>query len=156
MNKLKMMSATLGMLSAILTPSMRADEANKTTYITTHQPLQVQDTLLAPGRYMFKMAGPNYDGHTVQIYNADGTRLEATIQANSAYRSVPSGTTQFTISDPQGGQPAMLRSWFYPGDNVGLDFGTPKGAGVNTQKGDRKGKAQNVGQPAGDVTSTRD
>ena len=129
MNKLKMMSATLGLLSAILTPSMRADEADKTTRFTTHQPLQIQGTLLAPGQYMLKMAGPNYDGHTVQIYNADGTRL-ATILATSAYRTDPSQTTQLTISHPQGNQPAMLRSWFYPGDNVGLEFATPKGAGV--------------------------
>jgi len=104
---------------------MRADEADKTTRFTTHQPLQIQGTLLAPGRYMLKMASPNYDSHTVQIYNADGTQL-ATILATSAYRTDPSEKTQLTISDPQGGQPAMLRSWFYPGDNVGLEFATPK------------------------------
>src|SRR5258707_2952326 len=122
MNRLKMMFATLGMLSAILAPSLRADERDKTTYITTDQPLQIQGTLLAPGRYMFKLASPDYDHRTVQIYNADGTRLETTILASPAYRLELSEATQMTISDPQAGQPAMLPFWIYPGDHIGLEL----------------------------------
>jgi hypothetical protein len=126
MNQFKVMSATLGILGAILAPSLRADESDKTTHITINQPLQVQGTLLAPGRYVFKLASADYDHHTVQIYNADETRLETTVLANSAYRLEPSGATRLIISDPQDGQPAILQFWFYPGDNIGLEFVTRK------------------------------
>ena len=144
MNRLKMMSATLGILSAILAPSLRADERDKTTYITTDQPLQIQGTLLAPGRYMFKLVSPDFDHRTVQIFNADGTRLEATILASPAYRLEPTGDTQLTVSDPQAGQPAMLQFWFYPGDNIGLEFVSPKVSNVNAQKHDVKAKPQHA------------
>jgi hypothetical protein len=126
MNHFKMMFATLGILSAILAPSLRADERDKTTHITINQPLQIQGTLLAPGRYVFKLASADYDHHTVQIYNADETRLETTVLANSAYRLKPSGATQLIVADPQDGQPAMLQFWFYPGNNIGLEFVTRK------------------------------
>jgi hypothetical protein len=144
MNQLKMMTATLGMLSAVLAPSPRADESDKSTYITTNQPLQIQGTLLAPGRYLFKLASPDYDHRTVQIFNADGTRLETTILANPAYRLEPTVDTQLTVSDPQAGEPATLQFWFYPGDNTGVEFVTPKVASVNAQKHDGKGKPQHA------------
>ena len=144
MNRLKMMSATLGMLSAILAPSLRGDERDKTTYITTDQPIQIQGTLLAPGRYMFKLVSPDYDHRTVQIFNADGTRLETTILANPAYRREPTGDTQLTVSAPQAGEPATLQFWFYPGDNSGVEFVTPKVSNVSAQKHDAKAKPQHA------------
>src|SRR5258708_9028359 len=116
MNRLKMMSATLGMLSAILAPSLRADERDKTTYITTDQPLQIQGTLLAPGRYMFKLVSPDFDHRTVQIFNADGTRLETTILGNPAYRLEPTGARPLTIYHPPPGQPASLALVLYAAD----------------------------------------
>src|SRR5258708_23642629 len=134
MNRLKMMSATLGILSAILAPSLRADERDKMTYITSDQPLQIQGTLLAPGRYMFKLVSPDFDHRTVQIFNADGTRLEATILGNPAYRLSPPGDTQLTGSDPQPGQPAMLQFWVYTGGNNGPGFCTPKAPKCNRKK----------------------
>jgi hypothetical protein len=146
MNQFKVMSAALGILGAILAPSLRADESDKTTHITINQPLQIQGTLLAPGRYVFKLASPDYDHHTVQIYNADETRLETTVLANAAYRLKPSGDSQFIIADPQEGQPATLQFWFYPGDNIGLEFVTRKVAGVNAQKHASKGKTQHASQ----------
>jgi hypothetical protein len=142
MNRIKMMSATLGMLSAILAPSLRADQWDKTTYITTNQPLQIQGTLLAPGRYMLKLATPDHDTRAVQIFDADGTRLETTILASPAYRREPTGDTQLTVSDSQAGEPATLRFWFYPGDNSGVEFVTPKVSNVNAQKHDAKAKPQ--------------
>ena len=140
MNQFKMMFATLGILSAILAPSLRADESDKTTYITTNQPLQIQGTLLAPGRYMFKLVNPDSDRNTVQIFSADGTRLETTVQAIPAYRAELSDTTQLRLADPQEGRPVTLQFWFYPGDNIGLEFVTPKVASGNAQKHDGKGK----------------
>jgi len=93
---------------------------------------------------MFKLASPDSDHRTVQIFNADGTRLETTILGNPAYRLEPTGDTQLTVSDPQPGQPAMLQFWFYPGDNTGVEFVTPKVSNVNAQKHDAKAKPQHA------------
>jgi hypothetical protein len=150
MNKFKMMSATLGILGSILAPSLRADESDKTTYMTTNQPLQIQGTLLSPGRYMLKVANPDSDRRIVEIFNADGTKLEGLIQALPAYR-LELSDAQFVLADPQAGQPATLQYWFYPGDNSGLEFVTPKVASVNAQKPGRKGKSQPASQAADDA-----
>ena len=155
MNQLKMMSATLGILSAILAPSLRASETDKMTYITTNQPLQIQGKLLAPGRYVLKLVNPDFDHRTVAIYDEDGSRFEGIVTGLPAYR-LDLSTSQLTISNPQAGEPAMLRFWFYPGDNVGLEFVTPKGAALNAQKREHKGKPQHVSQPADDADSTHD
>jgi hypothetical protein len=154
MNKFKMMAATLGILSAFLAPSLRADESDRTTHITTNQPLQIQGTLLAPGQYMFRLANPDSDRRTVLIFNADGTRLETAIQAIPAYR-LELSATQLILADPQEGQPAMLQFWFYPGDNSGVEFVTPKVASVNAHKLDPKANPEHTSQSADDATSTR-
>jgi hypothetical protein len=140
----------------MLTPSLRADESDKTTYITTNQPLQIQGTLLAPGRYIFKLVNPDSDRHTVQISNADGTELEAIIQAVPAYRIELSGASQLILADPQDGQPATLKFWFYPGDNSGVEFVVPKTSSVNAHKLNHKGNPDHASQAADDGTSTRD
>jgi hypothetical protein len=156
MNKFRMMSATLGILGATLTPSLRADESDKTTYITTNQPLQIQGTLLAPGRHMLKLGNPDSDRHTVQVFSADGTELETIIQAIPAYRVELSDATQLILANPQDGQPATLKFWFYPGDNSGLEFVIPKTSSVNAHKLNHKGNPDHASQAADDATSTRD
>src|SRR5258708_389331 len=51
MNRFKMTAALLGLLTPCVAPTLRADDWNKETRLTTNQPLQVQDTVLAPGQY---------------------------------------------------------------------------------------------------------
>jgi len=109
---------------------------------------------LAPGRYILRLANPDYDRRTVHIFNADGT-LETTVVGMPAYR-LDLNAPQLTIADPQAGQPAMLKFWYYPGDNSGLEFVTPKVASVNAQKPERKGKPEHASQATDDATSTRD
>ena len=127
MNRLKITAAMLGLLTAGFAPSMRADDNNKETRMTINGPLQVQDTLLAPGQYVFKLTEPDTAHSVVSIYNADGTRLEGIIMGWSAYRVDAGDKNLFTISQPQGGQPAKLQTWFYPGDNFGVEFSVVKG-----------------------------
>jgi hypothetical protein len=67
------------MLSAYVVPSVRADEWNKETHLTINVPLQIEDTVLAPGEYVFKLVEPETDRDIVSIFNSDGTRLETTI-----------------------------------------------------------------------------
>jgi hypothetical protein len=62
------------------------------------------------------------DRSILQIFNAYETKLEMTILANTAYRVEPTGDNRFTFSEVQSGQARALRTWFYPGDNSGLEF----------------------------------
>ena len=122
MNRFKITFAMLGLLTAGCAPLMRADDRNKETRLTIDQPLQVRDTLLAPGQYVFKLIEPG----VVSIHNADGSRPEGIIMGWPAYRINAGEKKVFTVSEAQGNQPATLKSWFYPGDNSGLEFSAEK------------------------------
>jgi hypothetical protein len=151
MNRLKISTAMLGLLTAGFALSVRADESNKETRITIDQPLQIQDVLLAPGQHVLKLIQPGI----VSIYNADGTRPEGLILGWSAYRADAGDKKLITVSQSQGSQPATLKYWFFPGDNFGLEFPVKKPA---VESG-RVVKPKDAGQPtdtADAATSTRD
>lgn len=116
--------AALGfmLLTSTLTPFAKADEWNKKTVITTTQPIQIQGKILEPGRHVIKLLESPSDRNTLQIFDAYETKLEMTILANTAYRLQPTGDTRFTFSEMQPGQARALRTWFYPGENSGLEF----------------------------------
>jgi len=116
--------AALGLVlyTTALTPLAKADEWNKKTVITTNNPIQIQGKVLEPGRYVLRLLDSPSDRNIVQIYDADETKLEMTVLANSAFRLVPTGDTRITFYESANGQAQALRTWFYPGDNFGLEF----------------------------------
>jgi hypothetical protein len=122
MNRFKIPGAILGLLTTCLMPALRADGYNKETQLTIDQPLQIERTLLAPGKYVLKLAEPDRDHSIVSIYTADGARLAAIVTGQIAYRSHADDKKVFSVSQPQGSHPSVLKSWFYPGDNFGVEF----------------------------------
>ena len=149
MNRLKVTTAMLGLLTAGFALSMRADETNKETRITINQPLQIQDVLLAPGEHVLKLIQPGI----VSIYNADGTRPEGLISGWPAYRTDAGDTKLITVSQSQANQPAALKYWFYPGDNFGLEFPTKKLANEKVAKSKKGQPAPSAADSAGDLST---
>jgi hypothetical protein len=145
MHRFTMTAVALGLLSASYVPSLRASETDKETRITITQPLQVQNTLLAPGQYLFRLTQPNSSLNMVSIYNADRTRLEGIIMGWSAYRVEADDQSLFSISQPNGNQPAQLQSWFFPGDNYGVEFPVARKTSEIGQVSKSSGKQQNAG-----------
>jgi hypothetical protein len=107
-------------------PHAQADQWNKKTTLTIDQPMQVTDTYLEPGRYVFKLLDSQSDRHIVQIYNADQTHLMTTILAVPDYRVQVTGSSRFTMWETPAGYVQALKSWYYPGDNFGQEFRYPK------------------------------
>jgi hypothetical protein len=111
------------LLSITLAPSAKADEWDKKTQITVKGgAVQIQGTILQPGEYVMKLADSASDRRILQLFNADESQLVTTILANAAYRLEPTGDTRFTFAEVPAGQPPAITSWFYPGDNYGLQF----------------------------------
>src|SRR5579871_1874009 len=103
-----------------------ADEWDKKTTLTVNQPIQVRDTLLPAGSYVFKLLNSSSDRHIVQIFNSDQSRIIDTILAIPNYRLQPTGNSRFTFWETPPGTARALRAWFYPGDNFGQEFPYPK------------------------------
>ncbi len=104
-----------------------ADDYDKKTVITVDEPIQVVNTYLQPGTYVFKLINSASDRHIVEIYNEDQSHLIDMIIAVPNYRLQPtsSGRSQFTFWETPPGTPRAVRAWFYPGESYGHEFGYP-------------------------------
>jgi len=111
---------------AFVTGSARADEWNKKTVLTVNEPIQIRDTYLEPGQYVLKLYNSPSERHVVQIFNRDESRIINTVFAVPKQRYEVSGHTEFTFWETPAGKAKALRSWFYPGDQIGQEFPYPK------------------------------
>jgi hypothetical protein len=120
--------ALCGAVLAITAGAFRAqaDQWDKRTVLTVDQPIQVRDTYLEPGTYVFKLANSSADRHIVQIFNADESHIINTVLAIPNYRLEPTGRSRFMFWETPPGTARALRAWFYPGDNFGQEFQYPK------------------------------
>ena len=116
----------VALMSAVVLPSAQADTWNKKTVVTFNQPVEVPGQILPAGTYTFKLLDSPSDRHIVQIFNADGTQIIATILAINDYRLQPTGDSVMKFNERPGDSPDALRAWFYPGDNFGQEFVYPK------------------------------
>jgi hypothetical protein len=116
----------VSLLGATVLPSARADEWNKKTVVTFSQAVEVPGKILPAGTYTFQLLDSTSDRHIVQIFDADGTHIIATILAINNYRLEPTGETVMKFRETPGDAPEALRAWFYPGDNFGQEFVYPK------------------------------
>ena len=120
----------VAVLGATVLPSARADTWNKKTVITFSQAVEVPGKILPAGTYTFQLLDSLSDRHIVQIFNADGSQIIATILAINNYRLEPKGETVMKFGERPGDSPEALRAWFYPGDNFGQEFVYPKARAI--------------------------
>jgi hypothetical protein len=116
----------LTLLGAALASGVRADEWNKKTVLTFSQPVEIPGQTLPAGTYTFVLLDSPADRHIVQIFNADGSHIIATVLAINNYRLKPTGDTVVKFAERSGDNPEALKAWFYPGDNFGQEFVYPK------------------------------
>ena len=116
----------VSLMSSAFVPSMKASESDRKTVITISQPVSVEGTILPPGHYVLRLPSPWSRQDVVSIFNGDETRLIMTVVAIHAYRVQRGGKSQISFYDMPAGQPAALHTWYYPGDEDGLEFKRPR------------------------------
>jgi hypothetical protein len=98
----------------------RADETDNPTKITFSNPIEIPGHVLPAGTYEFRADSDDLD--LVRIFNADGTRLYASLRTVSAERPEPAEDTVVVLADqPDSGHVALIK-WFYPGTTIGHEF----------------------------------
>jgi len=112
--------------AAWFAPAARADEWDKQTVLTFNEPVEIPGQVLLAGTYVFKLLDSPSDRTIVQIFTEDQQHLLATVMAVPDYRVEPKGNTVVTFEERPAGSPEALHSWFYPGDNYGVEFVYPK------------------------------
>lgn len=126
LHSLTLIVCTVVFIAGLVMPCARADQWDKKTILTVDQPIQVQEKLLEPGQYVFKLLNSDSDRHIVQIFNGDQTQIVDTVLAVPNYRLQPTGHSRFAFWETPPGSAKALRAWFYPGDNFGQEFQYPK------------------------------
>ena len=128
------------LMSAALAPSANADDFDKKTTFTFSGPVEIPPVyvtgmrVLPAGTYVFKLLNSSSNRHIVQIFNADQTKIYATILAIPNYRLTPTDKTVLTFNEGVRGKPESIRAWFYPGANWGEEFVYPKDKAVELAK----------------------
>src|SRR5579872_1251130 len=92
----------------------RADDWSKKTTVTFNQPVEIPGHALPAGTYTFKLLDVAFNRNIVQVFNADGTQLIATVLAISDYRLKPTGKTVMMFAERPANVPPALKAWFYP------------------------------------------
>ena len=115
-------------------PRASADEWNKKTKVTFTEPIEVPGMVLPAGTYTFALADSLSDRNIVQIWNADQTKLFATILAINNYRLKATDKTVLTFDERPRDTPEALHAWFYPGNQYGQEFVYPKNRALELAK----------------------
>ena len=113
---------SLGLLAGFLASPLKADNFNKETIVKIDNPMNVSGTVLLPGSYVFELAATKTAQDVVYIRDAHDFHLIATILGNAAYRPTPYGKSTWTFYPTAPGQVATLKTWFFSGDNNGVQF----------------------------------
>ena len=99
-----------------------ADRNDKKTIVTFNAPVEIPGKVLPAGTYVFQVVDSGYDRDVVEIRDRDHNKLEDTFMAIPDYRAVRPGKTIITFEERASNNPEALKSWFYPGDNYGVQF----------------------------------
>jgi hypothetical protein len=117
--------SALILMSALMlvVPAVRADEWNQSTKLTFNQPMEIPGhKILAAGTYWFATLADLSAANMVQILNADRSRIVATLQTVPIQRAQATPRTEINLAKPQGNEPNVLVSWFYPDSHTGHEF----------------------------------
>ena len=81
---------------------------------------------LPPGEYMFSLVDTGTSHHVVRISDAAGKTTHSMVMAIPDYRLNATSKTVMYLGERPAGSPAAIKSWFYPGENMGERFVYPK------------------------------
>jgi hypothetical protein len=111
---------------AMTIPAAYSQDPAHRTVIDVPYAVQVDSTVLQPGRYVIKIVNPA-ETSMVSIFSADEKKLIATITGVPVYRSEEAVTkagdkTEFWFSASASVRPRPVRAWFYPGQDKGVEL----------------------------------
>lgn len=96
------------------------------TFFTFSGPVELPGLTLPAGKYMFRLADSLSNRHIVQIFDADGSKIHATILAIPSERMTPTEEPKVDFMETAENAPPAIRKWWYPGDTIGHEFVYPK------------------------------
>ena len=124
--KMAWIASALAVIVLASAPGARADGWNDRTALTFSRPVEIPGHVLPAGTYTFKVADWLSDRYIVQVFNADGSQILATVLAIPQYRHSATDQTVIKFDEVAIGAPEAIRAWFNRGEILGQEFVYPK------------------------------
>jgi hypothetical protein len=100
-------------------------EWNKKSTLSTDRQIEFPGIVLEPGTYIIRLKEGSERRSIVEIRNQNETQTLATVLAVPDLQQRPDDNSEFLYFKAKNGNPQPVRSWFYSGDLMGLQFVYP-------------------------------
>ena len=110
----------------LMAAPVSAQPVDKRTLFTFSGPVALPGVTLPAGQYLFRLADPTSNPRIVQVLNADGKKPFGLFFTIPAERLEAPSTPEVRFMETASGNPAAIRTWWYPGERSGYEFIFPK------------------------------
>src|SRR5260221_10097501 len=111
----------LAVALVVAMPAARAGQKDHRTVINVPYAVQVDHVVLQPGEYVIRLPETAANANMVQILSSDEKTVVTTVQGIPVTRKSVTDKTQFWFWKTPKGKPRVVRAWFYPGDETGIE-----------------------------------
>lgn len=97
------------------------------TEFTFNQPVELPGVTLPPGTYIFRFVDGTTGRKVMQVQAKDASnKTYGMFLTINAERPRPSDEAELRFLETPAGQPAAVKTWWYPGNTIGREFIYPK------------------------------
>lgn len=97
------------------------------TEFTFNQPVELPGVTLPPGTYIFRFVDATTGRKVMQVQAKDtSNKTYGMFLTINAERPQPSDDAELRFLETPAGQPAAVKTWWYPGNTIGREFIYPK------------------------------
>src|SRR5687767_8466500 len=105
------------------------------TEFTFNQPVEMPGVTLPPGTYIFRFVDGTTGRKVMQVQAKDASsKTYGMFMTINAQRPRASDDAELRFLETPAGQPAALKTWWYPGNTIGREFIYPKSQAVRLAK----------------------
>jgi hypothetical protein len=117
---------TIALAVTSLSQDSSSYEWNKKSTLTAQHQVEFPGIVLDPGIYVVRLKEGGDKRSQVQILNQTESQVLATVVAVPDLRVRPEDNSEFVFHEIKTRGPQPVRSWFFSGDLVGLEFVYPE------------------------------
>ena len=115
------------MLSSAAPAGAQGGPLDSRTEFTFNQPVELPGVTLPPGTYVFRFVDATTGRSVMQVQAKDSSsKTYGMFLTISAQRPAPSDEAELRFLETPAGQPAAVKTWWYPGNTIGREFIYPK------------------------------
>jgi len=116
------------LLTMSATPALaQGQPLDARTEFTFNQPVELPGVTLPPGTYIFRFVDGTTGRKVMQVQAKDASnKTYGMFLTINAERPRPSDDAELRFLETPAGQPAAVKTWWYPGNTIGREFIYPK------------------------------